>query len=75
MSAHAYTEDQRVEQPAIRGKAKNAILKAEMFPPEAIAAAIVELTRDLLPPRLLSGQVALSPAEEPVTLAANRKRN
>ncbi len=42
---HACTEDHLVEQPAGRGKAKGSMLKAEMLPPEAIDAAIDELTR------------------------------
>ena len=46
MSAHVYTEDQLVEQPSGRGKAKGSMLKAEMLPPEAIDAAMDELTRD-----------------------------
>ncbi len=61
---HVSTADQLVEQPAGRGKAKGSMLKAEKLPPEAIDAAIDELTRDLLPPRLLSGQVGLATAGE-----------
>jgi hypothetical protein len=36
MSAHAYTEDQLVEQPATKGKAEGERLKAEVLQPEAI---------------------------------------
>ncbi len=43
---HAYTEDQLVEQPAGRGKAKGSMLKAEILRPEAMDATIDELTRD-----------------------------
>jgi hypothetical protein len=42
MSAHAYTEDQLVEQPAARGKAEGEMLKAEM-PSKSITAAGDEL--------------------------------
>ena len=100
MSAHAYTEDQLVEQPAIQLFAalgwQTATAVEEVFgatgtfgretpgevvllprlraaleklnasrtghdslPPEAIASAVDELIRDLLLPRLLSGQVEL----------------
>lgn len=92
MSAHAYTEDQLVEQPAIglfaalgwrtvsamdeafgaggllgretRGEVvlveplRAALCKLNPdLPPEAIQTAVDELTRDLLLPRLLSGQI------------------
>ena len=33
MSAHAYTEDQLVEQPATMGKVEGIMLKAERLPP------------------------------------------
>ena len=92
MSAHAYTEDQLVEQPAIglfaelgwqtvsaleetfgatgtlvRETKREVVLVSRLraalewlnpaLPPEAITAAVDELTRDLLLPRLLSGRV------------------
>src|SRR5438552_8245075 len=94
MSAHAYTENQLVEQPAIglfaelgwatvsaleevfgkdgtlgRETPSEVVLESRLqaalerlnpaLPPEAVTAAIDELTRDLLLPRLLSGQVEL----------------
>ncbi len=106
MSAHAYTEDQLVEQPTIGlfaehgwqtvsaleeifgkhgtlgretpgevvlvGRLRAALVKLnasrlghDALPPEAIDAAIDELTRDGLRPRLLSGQAALPHAAFP----------
>ena len=94
MSAHAYTEDQLVEQPAIglfaelgwttvsaweesfgatgtllRETKGEVVLVSRLraalerlnpaLPPEAVSAAVDELTRDRLLPRLLSGQVNL----------------
>jgi type I restriction enzyme R subunit len=66
MPAHAYTEDQLVEQPAIGLFAElgwtplSALARLiPALPPEAITAPVDELTRDLLLPRLLLGEVAL----------------
>ena len=52
MSAHAYTEDQLVEQPAIG-------LFAELGWTTVSGLQNLRRTRDLLLPRLLSGQVEL----------------
>jgi hypothetical protein len=57
--SHAYTEDQLVEQPATKGKAEGERLKAEVLPPEAITAAVDELTRDRSAMSLEAGQVNL----------------
>jgi hypothetical protein len=52
MSAHAYTEDQLVEQPATG-------LFTELGWQTVSAVVNLRRTRDLLLPRLLSGQVKL----------------
>jgi type I restriction enzyme R subunit len=125
MSAHAYTEDQLVEQPAIGlfaelgwttvsalqemfgapspglaatlshpmgegaslGRETNgevvlvSRLRAALerlnpaLPPEAITAAVDELTGDLLLPRLLSGQVSLSAAREVVSFSPHTNKS
>ena len=68
MSAHAYTEDQLVEQPAIG-------LFAELGWATVSGLQNLRRTRDLLLPRLLSGQAALphpaSPKGRGVELASS----
>jgi type I site-specific restriction-modification system R (restriction) subunit len=45
------------------------------LPPEAITAAVDELTGDLLLPRLLSGQVSLSAAREVVRFSPHTNKS
>ena len=65
MSAHAYTEDQLVEQPAIGLFAELGWTVAGPPPNKLKFSKIQNLrrTRDLLLPRLLSGQVELNSKE------------
>jgi hypothetical protein len=82
MSAHAYSEDQLVEQPAIGLFAElgwqtvSALERLNpALTPEVITAAVDELTGDLLLPRLLSGQVSLSAAREVVSFSPHTNKS
>ena len=66
MSSHAYTEDQLVEQPAIG-------LFAELGWATVSGLQNLRRTRDLLLPRLLSGQVELASSSELRQDVAQRK--
>jgi hypothetical protein len=65
---HAYTEDQLVEHPAIG-------LFAELGWQTMAQIQNLHRTRDLLLPRLLSGQVSLSASREVVILSAYKNKS